>query len=57
LAGKGTKAIRIADLSPEVPGEVIKNMLVTYGIIMTIRNEMWSKNYRYAVVNGVKLPP
>jgi hypothetical protein len=55
LAGKGTKAIRIANLPPEVPDEVIKNMLITYGTIMMIRNETWSRNYRYAVANGVKI--
>jgi hypothetical protein len=51
VAGKGTKAIRTANLPPEVPVEVIKNMLVTYGTILTIRNETWSKNCRYAVAN------
>jgi hypothetical protein len=55
LAGKGMKAIRIANLPPEVPDEEIKNMLVKYGTIMTIRNETWSKNYRYAVANGLKI--
>jgi hypothetical protein len=55
LAGKGTKVIRIANLLPEVPDEVLKTTLVQYSTITAIRNETWSKNYRYAVANGVKI--
>jgi hypothetical protein len=55
VAWKGRKALRIANLLPEVPDEVLKAALVPYGTIMAIRNETWSKNYRNAVANGVRV--
>jgi hypothetical protein len=55
VAGKGMKAIRIANLPPEVSDEVLKAVLIPYGTIVVIRNEMWSKAYRYAVANGIRI--
>jgi hypothetical protein len=55
VAGKGTKSKRIANLPPEVPDEVLKAALIPYGNIVAIRNEMWSKAYRYAVANGIRI--
>jgi hypothetical protein len=55
VAGKGTKAIRIANLPPEVSDDVLKAALIPYGTIVAIRNEIWSKAYRYVVANGIRV--
>ena len=54
LAGLGTKRIRVANLPPEVPNDTLRAALAPYGKIMEIRNEQWSKIYRYPVDNGVR---
>ena len=55
MAGLGTKCIRIANLPPEVPEGPIRTALAQYGDIKTIQEELWSKAYRYAVSNGIKI--
>lgn len=54
VAGLGAKRIRIANLPPEVPDDVIKNTLNQYGKVMDIQTEMWSTAYRYQVSNGIR---
>jgi hypothetical protein len=44
-AGMDTKRVRIVNLPPEVQDEAIRTALTPYGIVMNIREEMWSKSY------------
>jgi hypothetical protein len=55
LAGLGTKHVRIANLPPEVSDDTLRATIAPYGKIVDIQNERWSKAYRYAVDNGVRL--
>ena len=54
VAGLGAKRIRIANLPPEVPDDVIKNTLNQYGKVMDIQSEIWPTSYRYQVSNGIR---
>jgi hypothetical protein len=54
-AGMGTKRIRIANLPPEVPNSIIRDALATYGDVLEIIEESWSKAYRYSVSNGIRV--
>ena len=54
LAGLGTKRIRVANLPPEVPDEVLRVALQPYGKVVTVSGETWSKAYRYQVPNGIR---
>jgi hypothetical protein len=55
MAGLGTRRIRIANLPPEVPEGPIRIALAQYGDIKSIQEESWSKAYRYAVSNSIKI--
>jgi hypothetical protein len=55
IAGMGMRTIRIANLSPEVQDNVIRNALGTYGDITEIKEELWTHRYRYKVSNGIRL--
>jgi hypothetical protein len=54
LAGMGTKRVRIANLPPEIPNNIIRETLSTYGEVTEIIEETWSKAYRYSVSNGIR---
>jgi hypothetical protein len=54
MAGMGNKRIRIANLPPEVPENVVKTALTPYGTVTDIREEKWSRSYRYVVANGIR---
>jgi hypothetical protein len=54
IAGMGNKWIRIANLPPEVPENVLKAALVPYGTVMDTCEEKWSRAYRYVVANGIR---
>ena len=49
------RRIRIANLPPEVTERNIRAALASYGEIVSIQDEMWSKTYSYKVCNGVKV--
>ena len=53
-AGMGTKRLRIANLPPEIPNEILKDALKMYGKVIDISMERWSKAYRYQVENGIR---
>jgi hypothetical protein len=49
------RKIRIANLPPEVQVCQIKGSLEKYGEVKEIREEKWTRTYRYQVSNGVKV--
>jgi hypothetical protein len=55
MAGLGTKRVRIANLPPEIRAERIRAALAPYGEVKDIQDEHWSKAYRYAVFNVVRI--
>jgi hypothetical protein len=55
MADLGTKRIRIANFPPEVPKGPIRFALAPYEDIKSIQEELWSKAYRYAISNGIKI--
>jgi hypothetical protein len=54
LAGIGTIRVRVAGLPPEITNDTLSASLVSYGKVLNIQAEMWSKAYRYPVLNGVR---
>jgi hypothetical protein len=54
LAGMGTKRVRVASLPPETTNETLRASLISYGKVLNIQAETWSKAYRYPVSNGVQ---
>jgi hypothetical protein len=54
LAGMGTKRIRVANLPPEVPNDMLRAALAPLGNMQGTHVEMWSKAYRYSVANGIR---
>jgi len=54
VAGVGMRRIRLANLPSELTESNIRAALASYGKIISIKDEMWSKAYRYKVANGVK---
>jgi hypothetical protein len=54
LAEMGIKSIRMANLPPEVPENKIQATMAPYGKIISLRNEVWARTYRYAVPNGIR---
>ena len=55
VAGMGMRRIRLANLPPEVTESNIRAAMASYGEIVSIKDEIWSKAYRYKVANGVKV--
>jgi hypothetical protein len=54
-AGLGRRNVRVANLPPEMPEEIIRQHLRKYGQIATIKEEKWANTYRYNVANGVRI--
>jgi hypothetical protein len=55
LAGLGFRRVRIVNVPLGVGQERFRIALMPYGEVKTVQEEHWSKNYRYAVVNGVRI--
>jgi hypothetical protein len=55
MAGLGYPRLRIANLPPELPREATLRALEPFGKVEDIREEMWSRAYRYHVSTGVLL--
>jgi len=51
----GMRRIGLTNLPPEVTERNIRAALASYGEIVSIQDEMRSKEYRYKVANGVKV--
>jgi hypothetical protein len=54
-AGMGMRTIRIANLTQEVNEKAIANILSRYGEVKDLRDEAWSKSYRYQISNGIRI--
>jgi RNA recognition motif-containing protein len=55
LVGMGTRRVWITNLPPEVTDLAIRNALSTYGDIKEIREETYSRAYKYPVSNGIRV--
>ena len=55
FAGLRKRNIRIANLPPKMPNEVIRTYLSKYGTIQHIIDETWLHTYRYCVGNGIRI--
>ena len=51
----GIRNFRIANLPPEVPDRTLRDNLVKYGEVKDIKEELWTKAYRYKVSNGIQI--
>jgi hypothetical protein len=54
-AGMGMRQIRIANLPPEINNRTISNTLMKFGEVKEIRDDVWSKSYRYKISNGIRI--
>jgi hypothetical protein len=55
IAGMGVRSVRIANLPPEIPDRVLRDVLSRYGEVKRITDEQWSRVYRYPVSNHVRV--
>ena len=55
IAGMGFRKVRIANLPPEVPDRTIRDNLAKYCEVKDIKEELWTKAYRYKVSNGIRI--
>ena len=55
VADMGMRRTRIANVPPEVTESSIQTSLASNGEIVSIQDEIWPKEYRYKVANGVKV--
>jgi hypothetical protein len=51
----GIRKVRIANLPPEVPDGTIRDNLAKYREVKDIKEELWTKAYRYKVSNGIRI--
>ena len=54
-AGLGRRNVRIANLPPEMPGDIIRKYMEKYGTVTSIQEEKWATIYRYNVNNGIRI--
>jgi hypothetical protein len=54
-AGMGIRTLRIAILPPEVTDNTISSILSRYGEVKGVKEEKWSRTYRYKIPNGIRL--
>jgi hypothetical protein len=52
MAGLGFRRLRINNLPPELPRETTLRAVEPFGKVEDIREEMWSRAYRYHVSTG-----
>jgi hypothetical protein len=55
IAGMGVRRVRVANLPPEIPERILRDVLSRYGDVKRITDEQWSRVYRYPVSNGGRL--
>ena len=55
LAGLGTKHVRVANLPPEIHDSVLRDTMSKHSDVKGIKEEQWSRIYRYSVSNGIRI--
>jgi len=55
IAGMVTRRVGLANLPPQLSYNTIRTALDQYGEVQSIKEENWSRKYRYAVTNGVNI--
>jgi hypothetical protein len=55
MAGMGIRKIRIVNLPPEIPDTALGAAVVKYGKVEGIQDEKWTRQYKYAVSNGIRV--
>jgi len=51
----GMRRVRLANLPPEVPDRVLRDMLTKYGEVKDISGELWSRAYWYPASKGIRM--
>jgi len=54
-AGLGIRRVRLTNIPPEIPDRTIKVGLNRYGEVKEVKEENWSRAYRYPVANGIRI--
>jgi hypothetical protein len=54
VAGKGHKKVRVANLSPEILYDTVREAFAPFCQVLNIQKEMRARTYRYTVANGVR---
>jgi hypothetical protein len=47
--------VRVANPPPEIKDTVVRTALTKYGDVKNLREENWTRQYRYAVSNGIRV--
>jgi hypothetical protein len=55
IAWMGTRRVRLANLSPELPNTTVRNALSQYGDVQSIKDDTGAKHYRYTVSNRIRI--
>ena len=55
VAGMGFRKVRIANLLPTVPDRTIRDNRAKYAEVKDIKEELWTKAYRYKISNGIRI--
>jgi len=55
IADLGTRRVRIANLPPEMPEEVIRTIMNRYREVKDVQAETWARFYRRKVANDVRI--
>jgi ribosomal protein S24E len=53
-AGMGYRRVRVANLPPEEPENVLRAALAPYGKVLDIKEQAWTKTYMYVVASGIR---
>ena len=53
--GLGIRRVRMANIPPEISDRTIKMGLNRYGEVKEVKEENWSRAYRYPVANGIRI--
>jgi hypothetical protein len=54
-AGLGIRRVRLTNIPPEIPDRTIKVGLNRYGEVKEVKEEKWSRAYRYPVASGIRI--
>lgn len=55
MSGLGPRRVRVANLPPELPDNVVQLAFACFGDVKCIQEEFWSQQYRYKVSTGIRI--